>query len=1668
MEHRLKLFVLLLALLFLFPLLAIVNSSQAATPQIAAGGGNTVALKSDGTLWAWGWNYYGQLGLGDSTDRHSPFQVGSDDKWVSIAVEDYNTIALKSDGTLWAWGDNSYGQLGLGDTTNRLTPTQESSHSNNWGAIAAGAALHTVALKSDGTLWAWGNNDSGQLGDGTTTNKHSPVKIGTDTNWVSIAAGGSITTSGYTVALKSDGTLWAWGYNDTGQLGVGDTTNRLTPTQESSHSNNWVSIAVGGGCTVALKSDGTLWAWGYNRYGQLGDGTTTDKHSPVKIGTDTDWVSIAAGGGYTVALKSDGTLWAWGDNGYGELGDGTIIDKHTPTQIGSDTDWVSIAAPSTGNGHTVALKSNGTLWAWGWNYYGQLGDGTTTDSHVPEQVTSVSNKWVSIAAGWDHTIALKSDGTLWAWGWNGDGQLGDGTIIDKHTPTQIGSDDKWVSISAGSTHTIALKSDGTLWAWGWNNHGELGDGTIIDKHTPTQIGSDDKWVSIAAGYSYNIALKSDGTLWAWGWNDDGQLGDGTIIDKHTPTQIGSDDKWVSIAAGFTHTIALKSDGTLWAWGYNGYGELGDGTTIDKHTPTQIGSDDKWVSIAAGYSHTIALKSDGTLWAWGYNGYGQLGDGTTTDSHVPEQVTSVSNKWVSIAARSDHTIALKSDGTLWAWGYNGYGQLGDGTTSDRHIPTQIGSDTNWTSISAGERNTIALKSDGTLWAWGYNIAGQLGDGTTTDRHAPLQIIDTDSDGIADGVDNCPTVFNPTQIIPTWYRDSDDDGYGNPLVTLQTCIQPDMFWVANNTDCNDNDASVHPGATEIPYNGKDDDCNPSTPDMAPPSNLQVLGPPGIAILTWNPVPDPNFKGYNIYYGTSSGVYTISIDVGDFTSYTVTDLPDGTHYFAVTYYDKFFNESWYSNEVSKAIVSASDADGDGVPDSIDNCPTVYNPDQQDTDRDGIGDACDNCPEKTNYTQVDTDNDGIGNECDNCPFVSNTDQANGDHDLLGDACDPNTPDPSQEAEPPTPGTSDLDGDGVPDATDNCPSDSNANQADGDHDGIGDVCDRCPNDAQNDIDKDGVCGDVDNCPNDYNPDQANLKGHAYDPVLKKGGNVCDADADEDGFCKAGFTQYCTDQRIDCNDLDASINPGKQEIQSDGKDNDCNIDTPDSPYIKFNFSSNTGEDYNSWLPTGDGTKTVTVSYTITSLPSGYAFNSFYVSYITNLTGKYTNDPTDTTPAAVDFNCGTTLCLNGQRFTGSAQLTALDYGGSITLCVKLTKSGATDIVECIRVPKDSDNDSLPDAWEYQYGDLTGNGDVDKDVARAFTGDGLTNFEEYRGVKWSTEVVLSSDNTTYQTPAYVSSGVVQHMRLDPTKKDLFVKYTGYNSDYPFAIGEAFKNAGIKVYAIDNAVFTSNNLSKTGIGVVEVTHSTSVYSGTDGHINKRLCPTVRDWTWDVKGYSGQGISTAYGSPTTYQPSLDNYFSDKPYLDQTPGTSGKLDPLTTIGLEDKNDDAKVATKYCSNSICKICTANSDCSSPAPAGTCRLPKFCPNGKSCTTDSDCTPDTCAVEDRNGNSALNGDKLVLGSYTQNPGLSPFNIDGDDYVELPILTNPSQLTAGVRDSGEYTKKQVLKHTITHELGHAVGVSTSHTTVSTDVMYQWSNNWSRDNQFSIPARAQIQIHK
>ncbi len=664
---------------------------------------HTLAVGTNGWLWAWGNNSSNQLGDGATTSRYIPARIGTATDWLRVSAGSLHSLAVKNTGTLWAWGSNLNNQLGDGTTTTRTAPTQIGVVTT-WAQVYSGR-LHSIARRTDGTLWGWGLNTSGQTGDGTGVTKSVPTQIGVATDWASAAAG-----EDHGLAIKTNGTLWGWGSNSSGQVGDGTAVNKLGPVQIGT-ATNWSVVSAGQAHSLGVQSDGSLWAWGAGTSGQLGDGTSVSRTSPVRVGTASDWLSVLASPSYSRAIKTDGSLWVWGLNTSGQLADGTFINKTSPVRLGMASDWAAVSGGSTG--YTMGLKSDGTL--------ATFGDGATFGGHglspraFGRAMAASSNQQVSTSA--THTLVRRSDGTLWAFGTGTSGQLGNNVTLNSD-PIQIGTVATWASVSSGNSFSGGIRSDGTLWMWGTNFSNQLGDGTTTTRFVPTQIGSAADWASIAPapGGSHTLALKTGGTLWAWGSNSSSQLGDGTAVAKTVPTQIGSATDWSKLATGAAHSLAIKTDGTLWAWGLNSSNQLGDGTTTTRSVPTQIGIATDWAQVATFSNSSYALKSNGTLWAWSTNSSGQLGDGTTVSKTTPTQI-GTDTDWLQITAGSSHASATKSNGSLWVWGLNSTGQLGDGTITQQNSPVRIGTSTGWVAVTGGSLHTIALRNDGSLWSAG---------------------------------------------------------------------------------------------------------------------------------------------------------------------------------------------------------------------------------------------------------------------------------------------------------------------------------------------------------------------------------------------------------------------------------------------------------------------------------------------------------------------------------------------------------------------------------------------------------------------------------------------------------------------------------------------------------------------------------------------------------------------------------------------------------------------------------------------------------------------------------------------------------------------------------------------------------------------------------------
>ena len=355
---------------------------------------------------------------------------------------------------LWTWGFGNYGTIGDNATTSRSTPVTTSAGGTNWKQVSGGSA-HSVAIKTDGTLWTWGRGTSAQLGDNTVTSKSTPVTtFAGGTNWKQVSTGGY-----YCAAIKTDGTLWTWGQGDSGQLGDNTVTNKSTPVTTFAGGTNWKQVsAAGDKHCAAIKTDGTLWTWGRGTEGQLGNNTVTNKSTPVTtFAGGTNWKQVSTGGYYCAAIKTDGTLWTWGDGGNGQLGTNTVTNKSTPvTTFAGGTNWKQV---SSGDDHCAAIKTDGTLWTWGNSSKGQLGDNTVTNKSTPVTTFAGGTNWKQVSSGRDHCAAIKTDGTLWTWGYGNFGPLGTNTVTDKSTPvTTFAGGTNWKQVSSGRDHCVAIKS----------------------------------------------------------------------------------------------------------------------------------------------------------------------------------------------------------------------------------------------------------------------------------------------------------------------------------------------------------------------------------------------------------------------------------------------------------------------------------------------------------------------------------------------------------------------------------------------------------------------------------------------------------------------------------------------------------------------------------------------------------------------------------------------------------------------------------------------------------------------------------------------------------------------------------------------------------------------------------------------------------------------------------------------------------------------------------------------------------------------------------------------------------------------------------------------------------------------------------------------------------
>jgi alpha-tubulin suppressor-like RCC1 family protein len=644
--------------------------------QVSSGGAHTAAIKTDGTLWTWGIGTSGQLGTNDATSRNTPvttFAGGTN--WKQVSSGDSHTAAIKTDGTLWTWGLGTSGRLGDALDNDKLTPVTTFAGGTNWADTAttepedlytlSAGGDHTAAIKTDGTLWTWGVGGNGALGTNATTNRSTPVTtFAGGTNWKQVSVGGFLSTA----AIKTDGTLWTWGTGTSGQLGNAQITSRFTPVTTFAGGTNWKQVSIGRDYTAAIKTDGTLWTWGNGTFGRLGTNELTNRSTPVTtFAGGTNWKQVSIGRDHTAAIKTDGTLWTWGLGGSGRLGNAVITGSiSTPvTTFAGGTNWKQV---SLGEFHTAAIKTDGTLWTWGLGSDGQLGTNDTTQRSTPVTTFAGGTDWKQVSSGNLHTAAIKTDGTLWIWGAGSDGRLGTNDLDQRNTPvTTFAGGTDWKQVSSGGAHTVALKDDGVnkeLFVFGNGTNGRLGAGESINsKDTPvTTFAGGTDWKQVSSGSTHTAAIKTDGTLWTWGLGTNGRLGTNDTTTRSTPvTTFAGGTNWKQVSAGSNYTAAIKTDGTLWTWGLGNTGQLGTNDTTTRSTPvTTFAGGNNWKQVSASINHIAAIKTDGTLWTWGSGLNGRLGTNDTTTRSTPVTTFAGGNNWKQVSSGGSHTVASTFD------------------------------------------------------------------------------------------------------------------------------------------------------------------------------------------------------------------------------------------------------------------------------------------------------------------------------------------------------------------------------------------------------------------------------------------------------------------------------------------------------------------------------------------------------------------------------------------------------------------------------------------------------------------------------------------------------------------------------------------------------------------------------------------------------------------------------------------------------------------------------------------------------------------------------------------------------------------------------------------------------------------------------------------------
>lgn len=737
------------------------NKPKRNIQEVSAGNSYSIALTKKGRAWTWGDAGAGKLGQNNVTAYATPVSVvGAVKTFCAVELAEQTSYAIDLSGRVWGWGYNNYGNLGDNTVVSKRTPVSVAGATKTF-CFVNSLRNHAMALTYTGRAWGWGINDFGQLGDNSITSRRTPVSVaGAAKTFCQISAG-----SNFSLGIDQNGKAWAWGRNTYGQLGDNTVTSQITPIAVGGALKTFCKIDAGNEQAHAIDKNGKLWCWGVNFGNALGDNTANSRRTPFAVaGAAKTFCKVIHGRGNVyaaLALDKNGTVWGWGQNGFGQLGDNSFTQRCTPVSVGGAKK--TFCDIGVGENHSIAVDKNGRTWCWGWNRYGQLGDNTNQICGTPMSIAGTVRTFCKINAGTydtasgyrSHGHAIDKNGILWGWGYNQAGQLGDNTTTDKYSPIGLsGATKTFCAVAVGLSFSAALDKNGRAWAWGANAAGQLGDNTIVSKRTPVSIlGAVKTFCQIAVKQQTVRAIDKYGQVWAWGQNATGQIGDNSIVNKCTPVAIGGALKtFCKITGGhgnvFTnsnngHTAAIDLSGRAWGWGYNGYGQLGNNAITSQLTPVSVGGATKtFCQISGGGNYTVAIDNRGRAWGWGYNAFGQLGDNSVTSRRTPVSVAGATKTFCQIGSSGNTTIALDKNGRVWGWGYNDWYQIGiaiipNGGGSKRTPVSVGGALKTFCQIAAGWSTTFAIDNRGRAWGWGNSISGALGTGFLWPR-TPVQV------------------------------------------------------------------------------------------------------------------------------------------------------------------------------------------------------------------------------------------------------------------------------------------------------------------------------------------------------------------------------------------------------------------------------------------------------------------------------------------------------------------------------------------------------------------------------------------------------------------------------------------------------------------------------------------------------------------------------------------------------------------------------------------------------------------------------------------------------------------------------------------------------------------------------------------------------------------